>query len=150
MYNNFEFIIDENQVKRFGLPCNLIHNLINLLKNNVGMFYVCFNSGNKAVNKYISDAVYNFIKFNNLQFRIIIENNLKNANIIKLNNDNIFFSSMLNENKIFKTPNLLQFIDDYESVLGKLPFYTQENKYTEKFAFLNNSVLGFGEEISSH
>ena len=62
----------------------------------------------------------------------------------------LFFSPNLEEKQIADNTNLKPFIIEFEKMFRELPFYTQKNKYCEKYMFINDVIIQFGQEVTSH
>ena len=87
-------------------------------------------------------SIYNIVLLNDYTFSgkpVLIDGKL-----------GLFFSPNLEEKQIADNTNLKPFIIEFEKMFGELPFYTQKNKYCEKYMFINDVIIQFGQEGTSH
>jgi len=142
MNNAYKFVVDNKVIENFGIPASLIDDILIIIKNSKSNILLDFDCKSKNASSLLYYSISNLISFYKLNKQVKFVNNSNNPAIINIKPKTLFFSPTLKIEKLKLTDELINFIDNYEAVFGKLPFYTKENAILEKFGFLNNCILG--------
>ncbi len=134
-----------------GLPCELLFYIGKLFKNSSDC-YVNIETDNLKSTEAVKTAISNLLKHYKIK-NIILSNEPFNmgTKIINISSKlQLFFSPQTNEKEIQENKYLTNFITQYEKFFGNLPFFSNTNKDCEKYLFLNDVILGFGDEVLLH
>jgi len=102
---------------------------------------------NDYQNTSLISSIQNLMKYYEIHNIYLNTENIDCINEVHFQNKHglSFPNSNINESESLKA-----FIEEFESLYGILPFYSQKNKYIEKFLFINDIILNLCGEITVH
>ena len=133
-----------------GIPCELLLYMGNLLKDKEEKF-IYLETNNENLNNILFSKISNFLRHYKIKNIIISKTKLITSVNYRIPNKlNLYFSPNTNSNNVSNNNILKNFINQFEVFFGTLPFYLENNKYIDKFLFINDILLQFGADIILH
>lgn len=133
-----------------GIPCEILLYIGKLSKLNTTT-YLYIQTQNEKQNASLYNSVNDFLSFYKIKNVIMSNENIRGAITEKLPLKlDMYFYPALSEKNIQFNSYMSSFILAYEKLFGNLPFYSQKDKYCEKFLFINDVILKFGADINLH
>lgn len=135
-------------VSKNGIPAELY--LYLGLESKKNKTYIYINSNDKLKDIINKTIVNLFEYFNNKNITILESPIGEIVNVVIPSKLNLYFSDKVTEDMITGGINLQSFINQFEKLFGKIPFYSKANAIIEKYIYINDVILRFGKDAISH
>ena len=133
-----------------GIPADLFI-LIGKLYTSKDEYQIFIETGNSKLNLVYYNCVKNFLSYYKIKNIFLSSKRLAFGTNTEVSSKlNLYFYSKINEKNIAETQVLKNFLNVYENLFGKLPFYIENKKYIDKYIFINDVILPLSTDITLH